>query len=71
MPTSSTALNYEFIVAVLHDGAARVRARGRPRLTSGLRGVRDGSAEDAATTTRILVLPFREIHKHGASQLLT
>ena len=44
---------WQRLVAVLHDGVARARARGRLRLTPGLRDVRGGCAADVATTTRI------------------
>ncbi len=52
---------WQRLVAVLHDGVARARARRRPRLTSGLRDMRGGCAADMAAATRILALPFRGV----------
>jgi hypothetical protein len=50
---------WQCLVAILHDGVARARARGRPRLTPGKRNVRGGCAADMATTTNIRDSPLR------------
>ncbi len=58
LPTTDTmAASRE--VALLYDGVAQARARGRPGLTPGLRDARGGRAADVATMTRILALSFR------------